>query len=610
MNSKSFLMQDHTADASDQHLVRWLLRFVKPYRSLILLSSVVSLLMAGLQLVGPYLVKITIDVYIANANLGGIARMAAIYLAVIIALLLLEFAQGLVIAYVGQHGMRRLREKLFAHLQMLDVQFFDRNPVGRLLTRVTNDVQALNELFSQGVMTILGDIFLLCAIVGLMVTTSPPLTGLVLLTAPLVLASGYLFSKYVRQAYRDVRQQLSQLNAYLQETLGGIRTVIAYNSQATSYERFCQLNDTFRLANMRTVFCHAIFLPAIELIGAIALALIVWRGGIGTIDQSITIGTVVLFIQYTQRFFQPIKDLSDKYNIFQTAMAAAERLHKLLQTEPQIRSLPSALPKSTFEHAIQFQHVWFSYEPGKWVLRDVSFCVGQGETVAIVGPTGSGKSTIVSLLARFYEVTQGSITLDGYDIRKIKLDDLRRLIAVVSQDVYLFSGTIADNIRLGRPEISLEKVIECARYVNAASFIEKLPGRYNYHIQERGITLSVGQKQLLALARALAFDAPILVLDEATANIDTETERLIQDALTKLLGNRTALVIAHRLSTIRKAKKIIVLQHGEIKESGTHEELIQRDGLYRLLYQLQFLSNESSGTSANERERLSLVNRE
>jgi ATP-binding cassette subfamily B protein len=468
------------------------------------------------------------------------------------------------------------------------VQFFDRNPVGRLLTRVTSDVQALNELFSQGVMTVVGDVFLLLAIVALMFLASPPLTWLVLATAPLVLLSGFLFSKFVRQAYRDVRQRLSQLNAFLQETLGGIRTVVAYNAQPASFERFRHLNDLFREANMRTVFCHALFYPAIELIGAIALALIIWRGGIGTLDSTITIGTVVLFIQYTQRFFQPIKDLSDKYNIFQTAMAAAERLYRLLDTKPAITSPVTAARITTFERALEFQNVWFSYKDEEWVLRDVSFTVHRGETVALVGPTGSGKSTIVSLMTRFYDVAKGRILLDGHDIRSLRLEDLRRLVSVVTQDVFLFSGTIADNIRLGSQDISLERVIECARYVNAATFIEKLPDQYNHPIRERGVTLSVGQKQLLALARALAFDAPILILDEATANIDTETERLIQDALEKILQGRTAVVVAHRLSTIQKANRIIVLHHGQIKETGTHEELLKAGGLYRKLYDLQF----------------------
>jgi ATP-binding cassette subfamily B protein len=582
------MMQDRTSDASDRHLVRRLLGVLKPFWRLIVLSSIASLGMAVLQLVGPYLVKITIDVYIANNDHAAVARMAAAYFAIVIGLFVLEYTQGMLIAYVGQQGMRRLREWLFAHLQSLDVQFFDRNPVGRLLTRITSDVQALNELFAEGVMTIAGDVFLLAAILVLMFRTSPPLTLLVLATAPLILVSGYLFSKFVRQAYRDVRQRLSQMNAFLQETLAGIRTVFAYNAQPATFRRFRELNDAFREANMRTVFCHAVFLPAVELISAIALGLIVWRGGIGTIDSSITIGTVVLFIQYTQRFFQPIKDLSDKYNIFQTAMAAAERLFKVLDTKPVIVSPPAPVALKHFQSEVRFDHVWFAYQDEEWVLRDVSFSLQRGQTVAIVGPTGSGKSTIVSLLTRFYEVNRGAIFVDDIDIRAIDLGDLRRLIGVVSQDVFLFSGTILDNIRMGRHDIAAERVIECARYVNAASFIEKLPHQYHYEIHERGITLSVGQKQLLALARALVFDTPILVLDEATANIDTETERLIQDALAKLLRGRTALVVAHRLSTIQKADRIIVLHHGQIREQGTHTELLAADGLYRKLYELQF----------------------
>ncbi|MGC8740962.1 MAG: ABC transporter ATP-binding protein [Candidatus Sumerlaeaceae bacterium] len=597
MESRSFVMQDRISEAADPNLIWRLLAFIRPLWQLIVLSSIVSLAMAALQLVGPYLVKITIDVYIARADVHGIFRMGLLYFAVTVLLFVLEYSQGMLIAFVGQQGMRRLRETLFSHLQRLDVQFFDRNPVGRVLTRVTSDVQALNELFSQGVMTVAGDVFLVGAIFMLMLRTSVPLTLLVFLTAPLVYFSGYLFSKFVREAYRDVRLRLSHMNAYLQEILGGIRTVVAYNAQEQSFEQFRKLNDAFRQANMRTVFCHAVFLPAIELISAIALALILAKGGIGTLDNSVTIGTVVLFIQYTQRFFQPIKDLSDKYNIFQTAMAAAERLFKLLDTKPAIVSPAQPRHIPTFGHQIRFDRVWFAYHDEQWVLRDISFTLPKGQTVAIVGPTGSGKSTIVSLLTRFYEVQRGAITIDGHDIRDLSLDDLRRLVAVVNQDVFLFSGTIADNIRLRRPDIPLERVIECACYVNAATFIEKLPGQYHYEIHERGVTLSVGQKQLLALARALAFDAPILVLDEATANIDTETERLIQDALSKILRERTALIIAHRLSTIQKANRIIVLHHGQIRETGTHDELLRLGGLYRMLYELQFASHRPAPTA-------------
>jgi len=570
--------------------VRWqLLSLLRPYWHLVVLSSVISLAMAGLQLVGPYLVKLTIDRYIAVANVSGVVGMSLLYTGVALLIFLLEFFQGLLIAWVGQQGMRRLRQQLFSHLQHLDVRFFDRNPVGRLLTRITSDVQALNELFSQGVMTVAGDVFLLFAILGLMFYISVPLTLLVLITVPMLMLSGYLFSKYVREAYRQVRSALSHMNAYLQEAIGGIRTIVAYNAQPLVEKRFVELNDTFRAANMQTVFCHAVFLPVVELIGAVAVALIIWYGGLSTLNGSLTIGTVVLFIQYSQRLFQPVKDLSDKFNIYQTAIAAAERLYKLLETKPQIVNSSSGAHRlHNLKHEIRFVNVWFAYDDQEWVLKGTSFTIKRGETVAIVGPTGSGKSTIVSLLARFYDVSRGRILVDNIDIRDIDLQSLRRLVTVVSQDVFLFSGSIADNIRLGNSSIPLERVVECARLVNAASFIERLPQGYNYEIRERGATLSVGQKQLLALARALAFDAPVLVLDEATANIDTETERLIQDALDKLLVGRTALIVAHRLSTIQKANRILVVHHGRIVEEGTHEELLKLDGIYKKLYELQF----------------------
>lgn len=600
MSADTFLMQDRPSEATDRHLVSRLLSFIRPFWPLVFLSSFISLALAVLQLVGPYLVKITIDHYIARADVSGILRMAGLYAAVVVGIFALGFAQAMLIAYVGQQGMRRLRELVFEHLQRLDVQFFDRSPVGRLLTRVTSDIQALNELFSQGVMTVAGDVFLVAAILALMLRTNPQLTLLVLLTVPLLALSAYLFSKYVREAYRDVRARLSQLNAFLQEVLGGIRTVVAYNAQDTMEHRFRDLNDAFRRANMRTVFCHAIFLPTVELISALALGMILWRGGIGTLDHTITIGTVVLFIQYTQRLFQPIKDLSDKYNIFQTAMAAAERIFKLLDTHPRITDPPAPVHLHTFQREIRFEDVWFAYREGEWVLRGVSFTIPKGQTVALVGPTGCGKSTIVALLARFYDVQRGRISIDGVDIRQVALADLRRLMSVVSQDVFLFSGTIADNISLRRQDLPAERIAECARIVNAAAFIERLPEGYDHEIRERGATLSVGQKQLLALARALAFEAPILVLDEATAHIDTETERLIQDALLKIVRGRTALIVAHRLSTVKNADRILVVHHGQIREQGTHEELLRQEGIYKKLYELQFVTSLSPHPTAAE----------
>ncbi|AXA35906.1 MAG: ABC transporter ATP-binding protein [Candidatus Hydrogenedentota bacterium] len=607
MLASSYIEQDHSSELADHRLTIRLLRFVRPYWKLIVLSSAVSLAMAVLQLVGPYLVKLTIDNYIAAGDVLGIAQMSALYLLTVVVGFFLEYWQGWLIAFVGQEGMRRLRHELFAHLQKLDLAFFDRNPVGRLLTRVTSDVQALNELFSQGVMTVAGDIFLLIAIVVLMLKTSHILTLLVFTTAPLVLIAGHLFSTHVRAGYSEVRAKLSQLNAFVQESLGGIRTVQTYNRQKAMGEKFAAINEELRRAHMRTVFAHAIFLPAIELIAAIALALILWRGGIGSLDGSITLGTVYLFIQYTQRFFQPIKDLSDKFNIYQTAMAAAERIFKLLDTQPRIVSPPNAIKVSRMERSITFENVWFAYQGEEWVLRDVSFEVRRGETVAIVGPTGSGKSTILNLLARFYDVQRGAIRIDGTDIRKMDLHSLRSLLAIVLQDVFLFSGDIASNIRLGRDSISMEKVRESARYVNAALFIEKFPENYRHEVRERGATLSVGQKQLLAFARALAFDPQILLLDEATASIDTETELIIQDALQKLLHGRTSIVVAHRLSTIRHADKIIVLHHGKVREVGTHTELLSRNGLYRRLYELQFRDGAQGGQDTSEKSSAPLI---
>lgn len=588
MSADAYIEEDRIAHGADRHLARRLLRFVRPYWRLVALSSGVSLLVALLQLAGPWLVKETIDHHIATGDMAGVVRLSGLYLLTISGVFALEYLQGWLTTLVGQRAMFDLRRELFAHLQRLHPAFFDRNPVGRLMTRVTNDVAALNELFAQGVMTLAGDVFLLAAIAALMLWTNWVLALLVFATAPLLLFAAWLFRRTVRAAYRDVRARLSLMNAFLQENLSGMRTVQAYNRQRVNFDRFRELNDSYREANLRTVTAHALFVPAVELIGALATGLILWYGGASALEGTVTLGTIVLFIQYVTRFFQPLRELSDKFNVFQTALASGERIFRLLDTRPEVTAPDAPRPFEGLREEIRFEDVWFAYKDDEWVLKDISFRVRRGETVALVGATGSGKTTITNLLCRFYDVQRGSITIDGVDLRALDPLALRRRMAIVLQDVFLFSGTIADNIRLGNESISDEQVRRAAQVVNAARFIEALPGQYAHEVRERGATLSVGQKQLLAFARALAFDPEVLILDEATASIDTETELLIQDALRKLLKGRTSIVIAHRLSTVQNADRIIVLHKGRIRESGTHAELLRQNGLYRKLYELQY----------------------
>lgn len=603
MTADAYVEEDKITNAVDRRLAARLLTFVRPYWRAIVISSLISLAMALLQLAGPYIVKVTIDRDIARGDFAGIARMSALFFATIIAQFVFEYLQTYMIAHVGQKAMYDLRMRLFEHVQTLSLSFFDRNPVGRLMTRITSDVAALNELFSQGIMTLAGDIFLLVAIAVLMFTTDVRLSLLVFATGPLLFYASMRFRKAVRASYREVRLALSKMNAYLQENLSGMRTVQAYNRQEKNLEQFQELNREHQAAHLKSVTAHAIFLPAVEVIASVALALIIWYGGYSSLQGGITLGTVYLFIQYGQRFFQPIKDLSDKFNIFQTAMASAERVFKLLDTPAKLVSVPDAKPFPGVHRDIVFENVWFAYKDEEWVLKDVSFDVPKGKTVALVGPTGSGKTTVINLIARFYDVQKGAIRINGTDVREYELSSLRRKIAIVLQDAFLFTGTIESNIRLGEPAITDDTVRRSAKYVNAAPFIENLPKGYSNEVRERGATLSVGQKQLLAFARALAFDPEILILDEATASIDTETELLIQDALAKLLRGRTSIVIAHRLSTIQNADKIIVLHHGKIRESGTHAELVQRDGLYRKLYELQYKAN-GAGTLAHPKDAL------
>src|SRR5437763_742230 len=487
---------------------------------------------------------------------------------------------------MGQYIMYDLRKEIFGRLQRLDIQYFDRNPVGRLMTRVTTDVDALNELFTAGFVAIFGDIFVLVGIIVALFWMNWKLALVLFSITPFIVVVSMWFRRGARITYRAVRARIAAINAFLQEHISGMATVQLFNREAKEAAKFEELNARHRNANIDSIFYYAVFYPVIELIESAGIALIVWYGGGQVVQGTLSIGALVAFFQYAQRFYEPISDLSEKYNILQAAMAASERIFKLLDTPAHITEGGGAHVDEI--ESIEFRNVWFAYNEPEWVLKNVSFEVKRGERVALVGHTGAGKTTVTALLLRFYDIQRGEICINGIDIRKIHLASLRRLFAIVQQDFFLFTGNVADNISLADPEITEEAIHTAAVRVQADRFISRLPEGYASVVRERGAGFSVGEKQLLSFARALAFDPPVLILDEATSSIDTETEQLIQQAIQTLLAGRTSIVIAHRLSTIRSADSILVFHHGEIRERGTHDELMAIGGLYRKLYEIQY----------------------
>ena len=585
--------QDLPAAGYDATLLRRLVRYLRPYRWLATGAVLLLLLQSGLALVGPRLTEQALDVAIPGKDLGLLGLLAGLYVATLLLELTAEYGGLLLTTFVGQRVMYDLRMEIFAHLQRLSVSYFDGNPVGRLMTRVTSDVETLNELFSSGVVTIFGDVFTLFAIMAMMLVIDVKLALVTFAVIPLVWLTAAIFRRSVRDAFRDIRYRLARLNAYLQERLSGMRVVQLFGREEASAERFAELNREHLAAHLRSITVYAIFFPVVEVLTAVAMALLLWYGGLRVLDGTLTVGILAAFIQYTRRFFQPLQDLSEKFNLLQSAMASSERVFALLDepvTVPEPTS-PRSLPRP-LRGEVRFEGVWFRYSAdGPWVLRDVSFVASPGKTVALVGHTGAGKTTVVNLLLRFYDPDRGRITVDGVDIRELSTAELRSAIGFVQQDLFLFTGDILHNLTLGAP-IAADAARRAAERVGADRFIERLPSGYGHRLGERGRNLSVGERQLLSFARALALDPRILVLDEATSSVDAEAEAQIQRAIAELMAGRTSLVVAHRLSTILHADEILVMHHGEIRERGTHRELLAAGGLYERLYQLQLRGQE------------------
>jgi ATP-binding cassette subfamily B multidrug efflux pump len=593
---------DVLGKAYDARLMRRLLVFLRPYWRQVALAFATIVVGSGAALAQPYLVKIAIDEHIATSTPEGLDRLAMWYVVILVFAFGAEYIQTWTLQMTGQRIMYDLRMSVYGHLQRLDLSYYDRHPVGRLMTRVTSDVDVLNDLFSSGVVTIFGDVLTLAGIMGVMLWMDWRLALVAFSVLPIIAFVTQWFRRNVRESYRMVRTWIARINAFLQENLTGMSTVQLFRRERLNFARFDEIDRKHRDANVESIFYYAVFYPAIEVTSALASALIVWYGGFSVMRDTLTFGALVAFLQYSQRFFRPISDMSEKFNVLQSAMASSERIFSVLDEPVSVQSPADPAQLQSPPHGrIVFEHVWFSYrrgpgplEDGDFVLKDVSFVVEPGERLGIVGATGSGKTTLINLLLRFYDVQRGRITIDGVDVRALDLAALRGLFSLVLQDVHMFSGTVADNIRLGRDSIGQAEVEQAARAVHADGFIGRMPDGYASAVAERGATLSVGQKQLLSFARALAFEPRILVLDEATSSVDTETEVLIRDALAVLMRGRTTIAIAHRLSTIQDMDKILVLHKGTVREHGTHQELLAERGIYFKLFELQYRAGADS----------------
>ena len=581
--------EEITRKPFDARLMWRLLEYLRPYRVWVIVAFLLILLTSAARQAGPYLSKIAVDDHILPGDLAGLNRIVLVFVGLLVFQFLADVAQRMVTQMVGQWVMYDIRKAIFAHLQRLPIRFFDRTPIGRLMTRNTNDVDALNELFTDGVVAVFSDIFTLVAIMAYMFYMDASLALLVCTTVPVMFGVTFWFQGRMLRAFRLARTRLARLNAYLQENITGMPVVQLFGREGRHADRFDGINRRYLNANLESTLYYSLYFPIMQLLGSVATALVIWQGSSDVIRSQIEWGALVAMLQYIPRFFWPILDVAERYAILQSAMASSERIFELLDTRPE-PGLGKEGPKK-IRGEIEFSDVWFAYNDDDWVLKDVSFTVKPGERLAIVGATGSGKTTIINLLCRFYDIQRGRIRIDGVDIKDWNVEELRRRVGVVQQDVFLFSGDIGANIRLRNREISEQKVEQAARDVNADRFISRLPGEYGHAVTEMGGTLSGGQRQLLAFARAIAFDPDVLVLDEATSSVDTETEAWIQDALGRLMRSRTSIVIAHRISTVRRAHRILVLHKGEIRESGTHEALLAGKGIYHRLHKLQYIGS-------------------
>ena len=594
--AEEFHEDDALEESRDWRHLRRLIKYIRPYRAPLAGALALSIFSSLAMVAGPWLIGKTIDWYIVPVSggppdWGGMLRMAAIFVGLGALIFVSEFGDWMLVSRAGQEAMRDLRMDIFSRIQSLSLPYFDRNPVGRLITRLTNDVATLNELLSSGIVDIIKQSITVLGILILLMCVNFKLFLAAGVVLPILFAAAWNFRKQIRGNYRETRRRLARLNAFLQENVTGMRTVQAYTRQSRQFTRFARLNNSYREAMLATIFHYALFFPIVEFCALAAATIAVWKGGGQVLRSSLTLGELALFIQALDRIFLPVRELAERYNLVQAGMAASERIFDLLDQKPEVPAPENPVELKPFAHSIEFRDVWMAYRDEQWVLRGLNLKIEKGQTVAVVGPTGSGKSTLINLLCRFYEFQKGDILIDGHSIRSIAPESWRRQAALVLQDVFLFHGSVLSNIRLGNESITEDQAREAAQRVQADPFIQRMPSLYQSHVMERGATLSVGQKQLLAFARALAFDPRLLILDEATAHIDTDTERLIQEALEELMRGRTSLVIAHRLSTIQRADKIAVLHHGRIAEEGAHQELLARNGLYKRLYELQYAQN-------------------
>ena len=584
--------EDVIGKAYDSRLMRRLLGYLRPHRHSVVLALAAIVGHSMMQLTYPYLTKVAIDQHILTGDLTGLNQIVLLFLAILLASFLLEYLETYTMQMMGQRIMYDLRTQIYSHLQALDVKFYDRNPVGRLMTRVTTDVDALNDLFASGVIAVFRDVFTLLGIMVILLVMDWRLALVAFSVLPLIAAVTHWFRKHARESYRRVRGWIARINSTLQESITGMTTIQLFRQEQRSFDKFEDLNKSHRDANVDSIFYYATFYPAVNVLGALATALIIWFGGGWTLENTLTLGSLVAFLQYSARFFRPISDLSEKFNILQSAMASSERVFGLLDTPVGITN-PVTTPEVAKDQRgrIAFDHVWFAYRDED-VLRDVSFSIDPGERVGIVGATGSGKTTLINLLLRFYDVGRGSVSVDGVDVRRLPLSTLRRRFGLVLQDGYLFSGTIRDNVAMGQDHLDDDTILTMARHVHADRVIARSTNGLDSRVVERGATLSTGEKQLLSFARALAYEPEILILDEATSNVDTDTEFLIQDGLRTLMKGRTTIAIAHRLSTVQDMDRVLVFHRGELRESGSHQELLALRGIYYRLYQLQYKDQE------------------